>query len=457
MNEPTIDVLLQSLVDEGRGDSARLAHLLVGRGIIDEATAWLHAQHPARRHLVVCDAHTFAAAGEKVVAALQAVGADVETLVLSPGDGDAHLVCDDHLIGELETRLRANDALNPVAVGAGTVTDIVKMASHRAGRRFQGFATAASMNGYTSAIAAVLSRGVKRTLPTSQAEAIFADLDVVAAAPAYLNQAGFGDLLSKPFSTADWMLSHLVRGVEFHERPAQLLDDAYTQLISQAAGVGKAEPEAIGTLTRTIVLSGFTMALAGTSAPASGGEHLVSHYWDMEQHCQGQELFGLHGAQVGVATRISAMLFERLLELDASDIDPDACAAKRPGPIDPARVAAQHPHLTDDVIGEVSEQFAQKQRHGQALRDEIAAVRDRWPEVQDALSLLLIPAREISDALAAAGAADRPTKLGVTPEHAVHTVQVCRQIRGRYVALDLMADLGRLDEWAADAVAACEG
>jgi len=456
VNEPTIDTLLQSLVDEGRGDEARLAHLVVGRGIIDEAAAWLHTQHPGRRHLVVGDGHTFAAAGEKVVASLTAVGADVETLVLEASGGDAHLVCDDHVIGELETRLRADSALNPVAVGAGTVTDIVKMASHRAGRRFQGFATAASMNGYTSAIAAVLSRGVKRTLPTSQAEAIFADLDVVAAAPAYLNQAGFGDLLSKPFSTADWMLSHLVRGVEFHERPAQLLDDAYTQLIDQAAGVGNAEPEAIGTLTRTIVLSGFTMALAGTSAPASGGEHLISHYWDMEQHCQGQELFGLHGAQVGVATRISAMLFERLVGLDASDIDPDALALQKPGPIDPARIAELHPRLTDDVIAEVCQQLSEKQRHGQALRDEIASVRDRWPEVREALSRLLIPAQEISDALAAAGAADRPTKLGVTAEHAVDTVQVCRHIRGRYVALDLMADLGRLDEWAADAVVACE-
>ena len=28
-------------------------------------------------------------------------------------------------------------------------------------------------------------------------------------------------------------------------------------------------------------LSGLSMAVTGTSSPASGGEHLLSHYWDM--------------------------------------------------------------------------------------------------------------------------------------------------------------------------------
>ena len=37
--------------------------------------------------------------------------------------------------------------------------------------------------------------------------------------------------------------------------------------------------------------------------------HLVSHYWDMEQLHHGRPLFGLHGTQVGVATRASALLF----------------------------------------------------------------------------------------------------------------------------------------------------
>src|SRR5690606_37709578 len=115
----------------------------------------------------------------------------------------------------------------------------------------------------------------------------------------------------------------LVRGVEYEERPARLLDDAYDALLDRAADIGAATPEGIGLLMRTILLSGFTMAIAGTSAPASGGEHLVSHYWDMEQHCRGLALFGLHGTQVGVATRLSAILFERLAALPQSAIDPE--------------------------------------------------------------------------------------------------------------------------------------
>ena len=323
-------------------------------------------------------------------------------------------------------------------------------------RGYQSFATAASMNGYTSAIAAVLSRGVKRTLPAQQPEAVFADIDVISSAPAYLNRAGFGDLLSKPYSNADWLLSHYVRGVPYDARPGKLLDEAYDALLQCATAVGRGEADGIGTLTRTILLSGFTMAIAGTSAPASGGEHLVSHYWDMEQHCRNEALFGLHGTQVGIATRQSALLFERLVALEASDIDVDAAVARRGDASWLDGLAELHPRLTPAVIEEVRAQITAKQKHSEALREELTTVRDRWEEIRAGVKASLVPSERISKALVEAGAADRPSAIKVDREHAVHTQRVCRQIRSRYVALDLMDDLGKLDAWAAEVVDAVE-
>ena len=312
------------------------------------------------------------------------------------------------------------------------------------------------MNGYTSAIAAVLSRGVKRTLPAQQAQAVFADVDVLARAPSHLNLAGFGDLLSKPYSNADWRLSAFVRGVTFEDRPAQLLDRAFDALLDHAEPIGKNETHGVELLAATIILSGFTMAIAGTSAPASGGEHLVSHYWDMEQHCHDLPLRGLHGTQVGIATRMSAMLFERLMRVRAEDIDPAALAATRTDDTWEEGLAQRHNGLTPAVVEEVQAQIRAKQKTGEAYREEMERVRELWPEIQATLGGLLMPAQRMSDALAAAGAPDKPSDLGVDQAHAVRTLTVCREIRSRYVALDLIADLGQLPTWSANVVQAVE-
>ncbi len=453
------DPILQSLADltaEAAGAPGKTHHVDVGAGALARSTGWFHEHCSEKTHRIVCDAHTKVAAADALAGKLRAAGATAELLVVEPAEGDDHLVCDDAAIERVRSELGSREGENAIAVGAGTINDVVKMATFKLGRPYQCLATAASMNGYTSAIAAVLSRGVKRTLPAQQAEAVFADVDVIARAPAYLNRAGFGDLLSKPYSNADWLLSHFVRGVDYEERPAKLLDEAYDALLGEATAVGKGEAAGIGTLTRTILLSGFTMAIAGTSAPASGGEHLVSHYWDMEQHCRDESLFGLHGTQVGVATRMSAMLFERLVALTGDDFDIDGAVARKADDGWLEGLAERHDRLTPDVVEEVRAQIVAKQKQGDALRDELTSVRDRWTEIRDALKAVLIPSARMSEVLVAAGAADRPSKLTVERDHAVRTLRVCREIRSRYVALDLIDDLGFLGPWSAEVVDAVE-
>ncbi len=435
-----------------RGHETR--HIHVGPGAPGALAAWLQGAHPQAaggRDLVVADAHTFAAAGQAVVEALRAAGRDVEVHVLrseATAHAQEHLTCDDALVDEVGALLTREPERNPIAVGAGTVNDTVKMASFRAGRAYQVVPTAASMNGYTSAIAAVLSRGVKRTLPAHQPEALFADLEVLQRAPAFLARAGFGDLLSKPFSNADWLLSHVIRGVPYDPAAGALIDEAYGPLLDHAAGVDSGEAQATTLLMETLLVSGFSMALAGTSAPASGGEHLVSHYWDMEQHCQEAPLRALHGTQVGVATWAAALLYERLMDLDASAIEPAAAARRRPddGWLD--ALPSLHPRLTPPVVAEVRQQIAAKQRTGAALQAELETVRQGWDALRARVRPTLVPAARVEAALRAAGCPRKPSDLGLTVDEMAHTLRVCRHIRARYVAWDLAADLGTLDGWA---------
>ncbi len=437
-------------------DRGRTRHVTLAPSAIEALPGYLDATLPADKHaVVICDDHTHAAAGKRVIEAIRASGRTCRVLTLEPRVEDDHLVCEDGAIAALRTILAAGDGM-AVAVGAGTVNDIVKMATHELERDYVVVPTAASMNGYTSLIAAVLVGGVKRTLPAQQPVAIFADTDVLVAAPAHLNRAGFGDLVSKPFSNADWLLSSLVRGVPFNTAPSELLDEVFAEMLDAAAAIGRAERAGLATLMQAILLSGYSMTIAGSSSPASGGEHLVSHYWDMEQLHHNAPLVALHGTQVGVATRQSAMLFERLLATDVGGIDVDALVARRADASYLDTLAAAHPNLDATIVGEIRTQLASKQKHGAELRAELVHVRDSWDEMRPKLAAMCMPVETLTRALQDAGCAERASQLGVDQERAIRTLRVCRHIRGRYVALDLIADLGLLDSWAAEVVARAE-
>ncbi len=453
-SSPALDRLLAE--NRRAGTRGRTRHVSLGADALAALPGWMAAHAPTGEDLLVCDAHTFAAAGEEVEQRLQAAGRTVRRLVLEPRSGDDHLVCEAGVIRALGTVLAAHDKGTAVAVGAGTVNDIVKMACHDLGRDYVVAPTAASMNGYTSLIGAVLIDGVKRTLPAQQPVAIFSDARVLREAPPHLNRAGFGDLLSKPYSNADWILSHLIRDVPYDSTPSDLLDDVFERMIDAAPQVSRGDDDGLHVLMEAILLSGFSMTIAGTSAPASGGEHLISHYWDMEQLHHGRPLMGLHGTQVGVGTRISALLYERLVALDASAIDVAAAVARRPDDSWLASLGEVHDTLAPEIVAEIRDQLTTKQRHGDALAAELTSVRERWPTIQARLRETLMPAERLTRALREAGCVDRASGIGVGAERLVKTIRVCRHIRSRYVALDLIDDLNLLDRWAEEVAGATE-
>jgi glycerol-1-phosphate dehydrogenase [NAD(P)+] len=77
---------------------------------------------------------------------------------------------------------------------------------------------------------------------------------------------------------------------------------------------------AVARLARTLVLSGFGMAICGGSHPASQGEHLISHYADMLGSPTWPPSF--HGGQIAVTTLTMAALQEEILEGPAPEIGP---------------------------------------------------------------------------------------------------------------------------------------
>ena len=251
-------------------------------------------------------------AGGGVAAALEAQY-EIDIRLLDDGP-DGHIHASVALVDELDAA--PSDAYDfYIAVGSGTVNDLTKALAHRRGRPYVVVATAASMNGYTSAIVALLENGLKTTRETTPPVAVFADPLVLVGAPRELTLAGLGDLVSKPYCGCDWKIASLVKG-EYHcPMPDRLLSAPFERALDVFPKLADGDPAAVTLLFQLLLVSGLSMAVTGTSSPASGGEHLLSHYWDMTRLRDGLPT-NLHGAQVGVGSMVIDELYSRILNVD---------------------------------------------------------------------------------------------------------------------------------------------
>ena len=228
-----------------------------------------------------------------------------------------------------------------ITVGSGTVTDIGKAAAPGA-TPLIAVQTATSVNGYADPFSVLLRRGVKRTTPSRWPDALIIDPGVLADAPPELNRAGAGDMMAMFTATADWYLASAVRGETqdtgapdgdrpgdppYHPAVADLVRSRGPRLLDLAAGLGTGpDADALAELAGLLTLSGIAMGVAGSTAPASGMEHAVSHLLEMAATAQGRPggagLGGatppdpprnLHGTQVGVAAVVAARTWARVL------------------------------------------------------------------------------------------------------------------------------------------------
>jgi len=342
----------------------------------------------------------------------------------------AHPHADEETVAQVVAALHTGPGV--VAVGSGTINDLGKRAATIAGRPYVALGTAASMNGYASGIAAILSGGLKTTVPSRPARAIVLDTEILAAAPPALAQAGLGDLLSKPVSDTDWWLADQIEGSGYSALPGAIVDHAVAEAAAAAAGLASRDPGAHGALGTALVLSGVAMVVAGSSSPASGGEHLLSHLWDMENLVAGRET-RLHGAQVGVTSCITAALYQRLLRLQRPQL-----AEPPPWAAEAARIEAEH-----GVLAQVVAPQAQR-KHARA-RARVAVLRARWPEIRDGLIARQLPTpKALREILAAAGAPTRLADLGVARADAARVFRLARDIRDRVTVLDVAFELGVL-------------
>ena len=430
MSDGTIERLLEGRYpDPDGGGVLRVPTraVVIGDSLARDEAELVRRLDLGRAFAVVSDSVTHGVLGARVERALAAIG-PVTSLVL-PGRPHADETTA-ALVGRETARV---DAL--VAVGSGTITDLTKYAAARAGKPCAAFGTAPSMNGYTSPSAAITVDGLKKSLPAVAPAGVFLDVAILAAAPARLVRAGLGDSLCRSTAQADWLLAHLLRGEPYREVPFALLAPDEPGLLAESEALVRGDHAAVARLARTLVLSGFGMAICGGSYPASQGEHLISHYADMLGSTAWPPSF--HGEQVGVATLAMAALQEEVLGGPAPEIGPTR-----------ADESALVGHFGPALGPACWRELARKRLDAKAAEALTWRLAEDWERIRSRLLSVTRSAGELRAALARAGAPVTPEALGWPRAFFRDAVLHAREIRSRWTFLDLAADAGRLEAFA---------
>ena len=404
------------------GDMNYGESIYCGSDAVDELVAYWQGRQLGWG-LLVADENTYAALGERVAAAMRAAGCDLRTVILS-GD-EVH--ADERRIVEVMEALRGEKS-TLLAVGSGTITDTVRFVAFSSRNRFVSLPTAPSMDGYTSAGAALILRGRKVTLPARPPVAVFADLPTLSDAPQRLIGAGFADVLGKYVSLADWRLAALLFDEGFDDAICRRAYRALEDCMAQGAKIGRAEVDGIETLFRSLLESGRCMADLGNSRPASGSEHMYSHYWEMRGLEEGWPVL-LHGDKVGIGTILAARRYEALRSLPEEDV---AARLDRSAPPDReaelAHIRAGYGHAAGEVADSYSQFIDRLAGAWDSLRHDIGA---RWDAVLE-IAADVPPAGEIERLLRLAGAPSTPEELCLCGNDVEHALRFARYVRNRF-------------------------
>ena len=403
-----------------------------GEGALDKLVEYCQA-HQLDRFLLVADDNTYRALGQQVEVSLTEQGWDVRSVVLSGGE----VVADESRLVEVLVAA-GNEPRTFLSVGSGTLTDITRFTSHRSHNRFISLPTAPSVDGYTSLGAPLILKNFKLTIPTHAPEAIFADLKTLCEAPRPMVAAGFGDILGKLTSLADWKIGHLLWNEPYREDIEQRVRHALAECMENLGEICQASPHGIARLMMSLFESGQCIVDFGDSRPLSGSEHLLSHYWEIKL-LQNHRPAQLHGAQVGVGTVLVSRMYERLRGLAQAEAQARLQAYAWPDPQDEiAHIQQAFGPAAPEVIA-TQQDFIYLSP--QAVLDLKQRIIQSWDEIQS-IAAPVPPAARVIELLEQAGGVTSPQALGLSDEEISGGLSESHYMRDRFMVSKLVRMLG---------------
>jgi glycerol-1-phosphate dehydrogenase [NAD(P)+] len=367
--------------------------------------------------LLVCDDKTYVAAGERIYTQLIKQGYDVKPYSLGRNQAASYSASE-------ELAAAAADVTGMIAVGSGTVNDTAKYAATLRNIPYISVATAASMNGYTSATSSLDKDGIKSSFAANPPRAVLADLDIIAAAPRYLARAGMGDTLCRTTVEADCLLSHLLLGTPYPREDFERLRSHESTLIGQIAQLKEASPDYLTTLMTALLDAGDAMARVGSSITASQGEHMIAHTKEM---IYGNPNRLVHGQMIAVTALTMHELQTKLLlaqptvrSLPRNESDFVRTFGRKLGP-----------HLV--------EKYAPKVLSDEQAEQINAHLEQHWPDIRAAINNIMVPLSVLQRSYVHGNIPGKPSELNLTPERYENAVTYAYLTRDRFTFLDISA------------------
>lgn len=384
------------------------------------------------KHICVLeDENTKRVVGQQVEELVKANNYRVSTIELS----SHHLLPDEAGIGSVVTELPVDCDLI-LAVGGGTINDLGKFVSYKTGIPYMIIASAPSMDGFASNVAAMVTKKAKETYSAQMPKAIIADTKLMLDCPLDLIAAGVGDVLGKYICLTDWKISNILTG-EYHcDYVAGIVKESVEKVVHAAQVLAKTRDlQSMAELTEGLVLSGIAMSYIGNSRPASGSEHHLGHFWEMH-FLQHGEHGAYHGIKVGVGAALCLKLYEWLAQEDWEtlaageyDFDRDAWAEniRRIYQLAAPKVIA----LEDKGHKNSNENRNHRMENLVARKAEVLELIRALPK-----------AEELAKLLEDLEAPVYPSQIDVSDKHVVDSCIYAKELRERVGLLQILHDMG---------------
>lgn len=338
----------------GRTHSVSIRKIKIGADSDEAANLALEY---GKKVFLVADNNTYRIYGDKVKHSLMKLGIEVKEYIFQ---STGRLVPDEKAIGRLLLEILPDTQLI-IAVGSGSINDLCRMLSCKTKIPYIIVGTAPSMDGYASTVSPLIVDNYKVTFEAVYPEVIITNTEIMKNAPLEMIHAGLGDLVGKYNALADWVLSREINGEYYCETCSEIVKSALQKCVDNIDVIVSRDAKVVDSIVDALILSGLAMGMVGNSRPASGAEHHLAHYWEIDALKNGRE-HPLHGNSVGVATVVMASVYEIL-----GDKIPVACK-----PLKPSEVSAilKHAGACDNPreLGISHELFHESVLHAKEIR-----------------------------------------------------------------------------------------
>lgn len=422
----------QKVIEEVLKVSYATKALEFGADIMDRIPGLFTKFFPGRKAIVFADKITWKVAGERAFYELAKAGVPATTFIIT----DDRFHPDWKYVEMIDKVIEQENGIL-IAVGSGVINDLAKFGAFRHNDQYICVPTVASVDGYTSATAAINDeRGAKVSFKCKSPSIIVADSKVLASAPWFLSAAGYGDLASKVTSGAEWMIADLFGTEPIHPAAWSLTQDHLREMLSDPDGVRNGNPETIEALFLGLALAGIGIEVSGGDTRCvSCAEHLYNHYMDMTHHTNNGRPVS-HGFQVAIGELTLCAFFDALLEMDLTKIDVDKCVEAWPSLEEEqdraTKIFADFPVPT---LG--YEEITKKWQPKEEVRVQLEKVKACWPEFREKLRAQVIPFKEMQDLFRRAGAPTTPEEIGLTNADIRKMTDFVQLMRWRINVLDL--------------------